>query len=430
VKISVIGGAGVRTPLLVQGLTHADLPITEIALYDTDRARLPIIGGVAAAMSADARVTTTDSVAECVTGAAFVFTSIRVGGLERRISDEGNSQRHGIAGQETVGPAGFAMAARTIPPMVEYAREISHAAPAAWIINFTNPVGMVTEAMRTETSRVIGICDTPTELFEEVALALGLRSDRCYFDYFGLNHLGWLRQVYSGGVPQLDRLWNDPERLRSVYRVPLFDPAVLCDLKLLPTEYVFYYDQPQRAFENVRRAGQTRGEAIARLTRDLFDRLSDSGTDQVPLYNAYLAARSSGYMQIESGGAPRAATAAAELSGYDKIALSVVRAIHFNANAIVPLSVANRGNIPDLLDGDVVEVPCLVNANGALPMHVGPVPDRVRPLLTRVKDYERRTVAAALARSPERARDALAANPLVPDMATAERLVAELAPLW
>jgi len=430
VKISVIGGAGVRTPLLVQGLTHSDLPITEIALYDADRERLPIIGGVAAAMSAGARVTISGSVADCVAGAAFVFTSIRVGGLERRISDEGASQRHGIAGQETVGPAGFAMAARTIPPMVDYAREISRAAPAAWIVNFTNPVGMVTEAMRTETSRVIGICDTPTELFEEVALTLGLRSERCYFDYFGLNHLGWLREVYSGGVPQLGRLWQDAERLRSIYRVPLFDPGVLAELRLLPTEYVYYYDQPQRAFENVQRAGQTRGEAIAALTRDLFARLGNSGTDQVSLYKAYLAARSAGYMQLESGGSARAASPAAELSGYDKIALSVVRAIHFNANAIVPLSVANRGNIPDLLDGDIVELPCLVNANGALPMHVGPVPARVRPLLTRVKEYERRTVAAALARSPEGARDALAANPLVPDPATADRLVAELAPLW
>ncbi len=429
-KIAVIGGAGVRTPLLVQGLTNSDLPIAEIALYDSDRGRLPIIGGVAAAMSAGARVTIAASVAECVAGAAFVFTSIRVGGLERRIRDERTAQRHGIAGQETVGPAGFAMAARTIPPMVEYAREISRAAPAAWIVNFTNPVGMVTEAMRTETSRVIGICDTPTELFEETALALGLRSERCYFDYFGLNHLGWLREVYSGGVPQLGRLWQEPERLRSVYRVPLFDPGLLRDLRLLPTEYVYYYDQPQRAFENVQRAGQTRGEAIAGLTRDLFARLSNAGTDQVAVYNAYLAARSAGYMQIEAGSAPRAATAAAGLSGYDKIALSVVRAIHFNANTIVPLSVANRGNIPDLLDGDVVEVPCLVNANGALPMHVGPVPDRVRPLLTQVKEYERRTVAAALARSPEGARDALAANPLVPDRAAAERLVAELAPLW
>jgi 6-phospho-beta-glucosidase len=430
VKISVIGGAGVRTPLLVHGLTHSDLPIDEIALYDADRERLPIIGGVAAAMSAGARVATCESVGECVGGAEFVFTSIRVGGLERRISDEGASQRHGIAGQETVGPAGFAMASRTIPPMVDYAREISRAAPHAWIVNFTNPVGMVTEAMRTVTSRVIGICDTPTELFEEVALALGLRSERCYFDYFGLNHLGWLREVYSDGEPQLIRLWDDPEQLKSIYRVPLFDPRELRELRLLPTEYVYYYNQPQRAFLNVQRAGQTRGEAIALLTQTLFERLREPGADQVGLYNAYLSARSAGYMQIETGGAPRAASPAADLSGYDKIALSVVRAIHFNANAIVPLSVANRGNIPDLFDADVVEVPCLVNANGALPLHVGPVPAPVRPLLMRVKEYERRTVAAALARSAERARDALASNPLVPDPATADRLVAELSPLW
>lgn len=429
-KISVIGGAGVRTPLLVHGLTHSDLPIDEIALYDADRERLRIIGGVAAAMSAGARVTTCESVGECVGGAEFVFTSIRVGGLERRISDEGASQRHGIAGQETVGPAGFAMASRTIPPMVDYAREIGRAAPHAWIVNFTNPVGMVTEAMRTVTSRVIGICDTPTELFEEVALALGLRSERCYFDYFGLNHLGWLREVYSDGEPQLIRLWDDPEQLKSIYRAPLFDPRELRELRLLPTEYVYYYNQPQRAFLNVQRAGQTRGEAIALLTQTLFERLREPGADQVGLYNAYLSARSAGYMQIETGGAPRAASAAADLSGYDKIALSVVRAIHFNANAIVPLSVANRGNIPDLFDADVVEVPCLVNANGALPLHVGPVPAPVRPLLTRVKEYERRTVAAALARSAERARDALASNPLVPDAATADRLVAELSPLW
>ena len=98
------------------------------------------------------------------------------------------------------------MAARTIPPMVRYAKEIGRIAPAAWIINFTNPVGMVTEAMRTANERVIGICDTPTELFEEVARALDLRSDECHFDYFGLNHLGWLREVYVGGTPQLHRL--------------------------------------------------------------------------------------------------------------------------------------------------------------------------------------------------------------------------------
>jgi len=432
VKIAVIGGAGVRTPLLINGLTHSDLPIDQIALYDVDRERLAIIGGVAAQMAARGHVAMCDSLPDCVGGADFIFTSIRVGGIARRIRDEAAAQRHGIVGQETVGPAGFAMATRTIPHMVGYAREIARLAPAAWIINFTNPVGMVTEAMRAVTERVIGICDTPTELFEEVAHTLGLQPERCDFDYFGLNHLGWLREVYNNGEPQLHRLWNDTERLRAVYKVPLFEPSLLQDLKLLPTEYVYYYDQPRRAFDNVQRAGQTRGQAIAELTGVLFDRLGAPHADQVAVYNTYLATRSAGYMQLESGAAApaAAATAPSQLSGYDKIALAVVRAIHFNANAIVPLSVRNRGNIPDLLDRDVIEVPCLVNANGARPMHVGPVPGRIRPLLMAVKEYERRTVEAAVAQSADRARDALAANPLVPDAATADRLIADLSPLW
>jgi 6-phospho-beta-glucosidase len=431
VKISVIGGAGVRTPLLVSGLTHSDLPIDEVALYDADQERLRVIGGVAGRMSAGAPITLSASVDQCVTGADFVFTSIRVGGIERRVLDEATAQRHGIVGQETIGPAGFAMAARTIPPMVEYARATSRLAPGAWVINFTNPVGMVTEAMRTASDRVIGICDTPTELFEEVAHALGVPSDRCHFDYFGLNHLGWLREVYCDGHPQLHRLWSDLERLRTVYRVPLFDPAELTKLRLLPTEYVYYYDQPQRAFDNVHRAGRTRAQSIAELTAALFVSLRDPATDVVSAYRAYLRSRSDGYMQIESGNkGPVAPSPASELSGYDKIALSVVRAIHFNTNAVIPLSVPNRGNVPDLRAEDVVEVPCVVNANGARPMHVGAVPDGVAPLLARVKEYERRTVAAALTQSTEAAREALSSNPLVPDRTTADRLVAALSPLW
>jgi len=431
-KIAVIGGAGVRTPLLVGGLTGSDLPIDEIALYDIDQDRLPTIGVVATRMAAQGRVVLSASLDDCVTGADFVFTSIRVGGLAHRVRDETIALSHGIVGQETVGPAGFAMAARTIPHMVQYARAIARAAPAAWIINFTNPVGMVTEAMRTVTSRVIGICDTPTELFEEVSHALDLQSDRSFFDYFGLNHLGWIREVYSDGEPQLRRLWNDRKRLQSIYKVPVFDPPYLRDLRLLPTEYVYYYEAPQRALDNMRRAGQTRGQAIAELTDVLFDALRNSSADTVAVYRSYIWTRSAAYMQIESGAAPSAArvTAALQLSGYDKIALSVVRAIHFNLNAIVPLSVENRGNIPSLMDRDVVEVPCVVNANGARPLHVGRVPDRVQPLLARVKEYERLTVRAALARSVDAACEALANNPLVPDRATADRLVRDLSPLW
>lgn len=430
-KIAVLGGAGVRTPLLAAGLTSSDLPIDEIALYDTDQDRLSIVGGVAQRMAAG-RLVLSATLEECVAGADFVFTSIRVGGLAQRIRDETIALQHGIVGQETVGPAGFAMAARTIPHMVQYAREIARAAPAAWIINFTNPVGMVTEAMRTVTSRVIGICDTPTELFEEVAHALELPADRCAFDYFGLNHLGWLREVYSDGEPQLRRLWNNLESLGSIYRVPLFDPSFLRDLKLLPTEYVFYYQHPERALANMRTAGQTRGQAIAELTDVLFDALRDSNADMVSVYRSYLFTRSAGYMSIESGAAPEAArvASASQMSGYDKIALSVVRAIHFNLDAVIPLSVDNRGNIPSLMDRDVVEVPCLVNANGARPLHVGRIPDRVQPLVAQVKEYERLTVRAVLARSVDAAREALANNPLVPDRATADRLIRDLSPLW
>jgi 6-phospho-beta-glucosidase len=430
-KIAVIGGAGVRTPLLVGGLTDSDVPIERIALYDVDRARLATIGTVAERMASKGRVTLSTSVAECVASADVVFTSIRVGGIEQRIHDEAVAQAHGIVGQETVGPAGFAMAMRTIPAMVRYAAQIAEAAPKAWIVNFTNPVGMVTEAMRTVSDRVIGICDTPTELFEEVARALGLDSETCFFDYFGLNHLGWLREVYSRGEPQLHRLWRDDELLRKIYKVPLFDSPSLKALKLLPTEYVYYYDQPARAFDNVKRAGQSRGQVIEHLTRGLFDALALPGANLVAIYNSYLRTRSAGYMQIESGsGAPSAPAPATGLSGYDRIALGVLRAIHFNANTIIPRSVANRGTIDALGADDVVEVPCVVSANGARPLHVGPVPDSILPLLQHVKDYERLTVRAALTPSLDAAREALARNPLVPDRATAGALVDDLSPLW
>ena len=430
-KVAVIGGAGVRTPLLVGGLTDSDLPIDQIALYDVDEARLTAIGAVAARMARKGTVTLCGSVAECVAWADVVFTSIRVGGIEQRIHDEAVAQRHGIVGQETIGPAGFAMAMRTIPAMVGYARLIAKEAPRAWIINFTNPVGMVTEAMRTVSDRVIGICDTPTELFEEVARVLDLDSETCHFDYFGLNHLGWLREVYNNGEPQLQRLWTDAESLQKVYKVPLFDPASLRELKLLPTEYVYYYDQPTRAFDNVRCAGRSRGQVIEELTRVLFESLAQPGADLVAIYKSYLRTRSASYMQIESGAdAPSAPAPSTGLSGYDRIALGVLRAIHFNTNTIIPLSVANEGNISGLLANDVVEVPCVVNANGARPLHVDQVPERIVPMLTRVKEYERLTVRAALEPSLDAARDALAHNPLVPDRATAGALIDDLSPLW
>lgn len=429
-KVAIIGGAGVRTPLLVNGLTRSDLPIRDIALFDPDQPRLETIAGLARRLAGGVTLSTCASAEACVEGADFVFTSIRVGGTAGRARDEAIAMAHGVVGQETVGPGGFAMAMRTIPPIVGYARAVERVAPHAWVINFTNPVGIVTQAIQAATGvRVIGICDTPTELFEEIAHALGVPSSECHFDYLGLNHLGWVREVYHRGEPKLAPLWDAPDTLRRLYRAPLFEPAFLSGLRLLPTEYLYYYYRPQDALEHMRRAGQSRGAVIGRLNAQLFAELAGAPDDPVGVYERYLAARSASYLQIESGAAgPLPRSSRAELTGYDKIALKTVRAIHFNRHEVIPLDVANAGNVPELSDADVVEVPCVVGANGAHPLHVGAAPEAVRPLLLRVKEYERLTVRAALRDDRDLARQALATHPLVGDDALAGRLLDALLP--
>lgn len=430
-KIAIIGGAGFRTPLLVNGITGAGLPIGEIALYDIDRPRLQLIADLAGRRAGAARLTLADSVAACVGGADFVFISIRVGGIDGRARDERTAMAHGVVGQETVGPGGFAMALRTIPEVVRYAREVAEHAPHAWIINFTNPVGIVTQAVQTATgAKIIGICDTPTELFEEIAQALDLPSDRCYFDYFGLNHLGWVREVYHDGEPQLHRLWRHPELLDRLYRAPLFPRDQLLDLRLLPTEYCYYYYRPGDAFQNLQKAGQTRAMAIAELNARLTHALETRSGDPVAAYERYIADRDAGYMQLESGAsAPLTRSPWAQLTGYDKIALQTVQAIHGNTGKLIPLNVRNGGNLPELDDDDSIEVTCAVTANGALPLHAGRTPEQVRDLLVLVKTYERLTVRAALARDRELAVEALASNPLIASADLARTLVAAMVDL-
>lgn len=428
-KVAVIGGAGVRVPLLVNGLAGAGLGIDEFALFDTDQARQQVIAGLAARRSGMARVTTHRESRGAIEGARFVITSIRVGGIDARMHDERAALALGCIGQETVGPGGFAMAVRTIPVLQQYVREVVAHAPDAWVINFTNPAGLVTQALtRVEGARVVGICDTPTEVFQEIAHALDLPAEACRFDYVGLNHLGFIREVYWVGRPQLHRLWDDAERLARVYRTPLFPPERLRALRLLPTEYVFYYDDPARAFANLQAAGQTRGGVIAALTHDLFRDLASGVADPVARYERYLADRSAGYMQLESGGHAGHATPApwAHLTGYDKIALNTMQAMVEHSRAIIPLNVLNRGNIPDLADDDVIEAPCVVDANGPQPLHVGALPPQVRDLVRRVKQFERATIDAVADGSRASLIEALALNPLVPSRDTAAALVATL----
>jgi 6-phospho-beta-glucosidase len=424
-KISILGAGAMRTPLLLHGLLRSDLPIARVDLYDTDPDRLGRLLPVMQAVAGQTQLVCAPDSRSAIAGCDFVLASIRVGGMAARAHDESVALEHGILGQETVGPAGFAKGLRTVPPLVEYARQLEEVAPEAYLVNFSNPVGIVTQAVSMETrARIIGICDTPTELFEEVARALGVPSSECFFDFVGLNHLGWLRQVYYRGHGRIHELLGQPEKL---YRAPFFTADFLQDLGMLPSEYCCFYYDPQRAFEQTRKAGRSRGAQLTQLNEDFFSRLAAS-TNPLATYESYLNTRNATYMATETGTTPHCNGASsalgAELTGYDKIALSVLRNIHFHLGRLIPLNVANRGNVPELEPEDVVEVPCVVDSNGTHPVHVGALPDKIRDLVMRVKAYERATVAAALGRFP--AHQALALNPLVADSTLAEKLVSQL----
>jgi len=428
VKIAVIGGAGVRVPLLAGGLSRSDLGLSEIALYDIDQDRLRIIANLASQMADGVKITTTATPEPAIDGASFVITSIRVGGAAQRARDEAVALAHDVVGQETIGPAGFAMAVRSIPPIVDYGRMVARLAPRAWMINFTNPVSIITQAVHQETgARLIGICDTPLEMFEDAAHALGLPASVCGYDYFGLNHLGWLRDVLFEGEGQLHRIWSDDARLMSAYRAPLFEPERLRELRLLPTEYLYYYYRPAHALAKIKASGSSRGQVVATLTEELFQNLKTSRPQNlIALYQHYLATRDASYMQLETGSEPRIRPDWAELSGYDKIALVTIRAIVKDQGAIIPLDVPNRGTFPFLDDDDIIEVPCRVDANGPRPNAVGPIPEHPRELIATVKEYERATIDAALTGDRRQLADALALNPLVPSKGLAERLVAAM----
>jgi 6-phospho-beta-glucosidase len=430
VKICIVGGAGVRVPLLVRGLVRSDLPVSSVSLFDLDRARLGFIADLARRVVPEVRIAAHDRADPAIEGSDFVVTSIRVGGSDRRARDEAAAISHGVVGQETVGPAGFAMALRAIPAMMDYGRITARRAPQAWLINFTNPVSIVTQAVHQESdARVIGICDTPFEICEDAAHALGLSPRACAYDYFGLNHLGWLREVFDRGVPQLHRLWDDDARLGQAYRDPLFEPERLRALRLLPTEYLYYYYRPDVALAHLRRAGTSRGGVVAQLTAQLFSDLAKGVPDPVARYEAYLAARDATYMQVETGSsAARVKPPWAELSGYDKIALMTMRGIVHDSKDVVPLDVPNRGIFPFLLPEDIVEVPCVVDRHGPRALHVAPIPEHCASLISRVKTYERATIAAALSGSRGDLLHALALNPLAGDAGRQGALLDALIP--
>lgn len=441
-KVTILGGAGTRVPLIVVGLLrfHDELRTEEVVLWDTNQARQPFIERIGWALTQrygiPLKIRTARSAEEALEGTDCAISSIRVGGAAARVADEEIALAHGTLGQETVGAGGWAMALRTIPPMLEYARALDRLAPRAWLLNFTNPVGIVLQAtLAAGCERVIGVCDTPRELFEAVAAELTVESQEAFFDYFGLNHLGWVRRVLVAGRDQLSSLFAQPERLARLYPVSLFTPRFLQELKLLPTEYLYFYYRADEAAQNIRRQQTTRGRMVSEQEQQLFSELARDGTNPeriLAAYEAYLAQRTATYFHLETGAPNReeeVEKARRELytraAGYERIAVDVLRAIRTHRTTVMPVDVANAGSIDGLAASDAVEVPCVIDGNGARPLAVGAVPSAVRDLFFQVKDYERLTVQAALEGSAARAAEALAANPLIRDRSLAEKLTQE-----
>ncbi|OIJ85538.1 6-phospho-beta-glucosidase [Streptomyces sp. MUSC 14] len=430
-KLTILGGGGFRVPLVYGALLadHAEGRVTEVVLHDLDDRRLYAVSRVldeqAAGIPDAPRVSTTTDLDEALTGAGFVFSAIRVGGLEGRANDERVALAEGVLGQETVGAGGIAYGLRTVPVAVDIARRVARLAPDAWVINFTNPAGLVTEAMsRHLGDRVIGICDSPVGLGRRIARALGADPKRAFVDYVGLNHLGWVRGLRVAGRDELPRLLADPALLGSFEEGRLFGTDWLQSLGAIPNEYLHYYYFNREAVHAYQQAERTRGAFLRDQQARFYDDALRPDTSALTAWDRTRAEREATYMAENRESAGAGEREADDLSGgYEKVALALMRAIARDERTTLILNVRN-GTTLSALDGDaVIEVPCMVDASGARPVAVTPLPGHATGLVCSVKAVEREVLAAAESGSRHTAVKAFALHPLVDSVTVARRLV-------
>jgi 6-phospho-beta-glucosidase len=361
VKLALIGGGGFRVPL-VYGALLRGRPFDDIVLHDVDPERLdriaPVLEGQAAEHGDALPFRATTDLDDALEGADFVFSAIRPGGLEGRAVDESVPLGHGVLGQETTGPGGICFALRTLPAMGALAERLARRAPRAWLINFTNPAGVVTEAVRPVLGdRVIGICESPSGLCRRVAAALGIPAERLGFDYFGLNHLGWLGAVRDGSEDLLPGLLADGERLAGLEEARLFGAEWLRSLGMVPNEYLAYYYLTEAAIAGMGR--RPRGAYLLEQQAAFYAARPDTPAGALAHWRAVKADRDSTYMAEAGGGhepGPAGGREPDPASGYEGEALAVVEALRSGAGGVRILNVANRSALP-FLDADaVVEV--------------------------------------------------------------------------
>src|SRR4051812_4778517 len=430
VKLTIVGGGGFRVPLVYGALLarRDRLPFDEVVLHDVDAGRMDRMGhvldGLAAERGAALPFRATTDLGEAVDGADFVFCAIRVGQLEGRVVDEAVPLELGVLGQETTGPGGICFALRTIPEMVRLAETVAERAPGAWVVNFTNPAGMVTEALQTVLGdRAVGICDSPSALCRRVARAVGREPEEMWFDYFGLNHLGWLRAAHDADRDRLPELLADDDALGAFEEGRLFGAEWLRTLGMIPNEYLFFHYFSSDTVGAIRSGLESRGEFLLHQQASFYDTNGRTPDEALEAWRATRREREANYFaEAHAAAGLPAETEWEDVGGYEGQAIAVVEAIAFNRRSVLITNTANRSSMPFLDERAVVEVPCLVGSAGIVPAAVGDVPDHARALIEAIKAVERTTIQAALTGSRDLAVKALALHPLVPSVNTARRI--------
>ena len=419
-KITVIGGGSSYTPELVEGLIarHASLPMAELALVDVEagREKVEIIAALSRRMLdrnglEAVKVSVHFDADDAIRGSSFVLTQLRVGQLPARAADERLGLSHKLLGQETTGVGGFAQALRTIPVMLDIARRVERLAPDAWIINFTNPAGIVTEAVsRHSKAKIIGLCNVPVTMHHMIADMLKLPYGDVSLRFAGLNHMVWVHQVLAAGRDATDEVIEmlcDGEQLsmNNIKAIP-WPPELLRALRAIPCPYHRYFWQTRTMLEDELADADskgTRAEQVMKVEASLFKLYADPNLDKKP-------------EELSQRGG----------SFYSEVAVQLINALHNNLGIEMVVNTANNGAIQGLPDDAVIETNCLIDALGAHPLAFGKLPPLMNGLTQQVKDFERLTIDAAVHGDKQKALLALVANPLVADVNLASALVDEV----
>ena len=405
-KIAVVGGGSTYTPELVEGfVAHRDrLPVDELVLLDPNPQRLEVVGGVARRILKKRRwpgiLTLTADRDRALDGASFVVIQFRVGGQQARLIDETLPLEFGCIGQETTGPGGFAKALRTVPVVLEIAEQVARiGARDAWVVDFTNPVGIVMQALLDQGHRAIGLCNSAMGFQRMIARLLQVAPTEVALEHLGLNHLTWERAAYVDGKDRLPELIaQSSDEIGREIGIP---GELIRLLGAIPSYYLrYYYLTDDVLAEQLSGTKRSRAEEVMAIEGTLLEMYADPELDEKP---ALLEQRGGAY--------------------YSEAAAQLIASLHAGTGDVQAVDIRNAGTIPDLPGDAVVEIPAHIDRQGAHPAPLDPLAPELAGLVQQVKAYERLAIKAAIDGDRAAALKALLANPLVPGYRAAHGLL-------